>query len=107
MRTYMAERRQDPEYRAAGNAASYQRSQKNRQFIRDLKNKPCMDCGKKYPPEVMEFDHRDGSEKVFEIASATRLGRFRILEEAAKCDLVCANCHRLRTLFRRNRTDSP
>jgi len=30
-----------------------------------------------------------------------RAGTARILDEVEKCDIVCANCHRLRTLERR------
>jgi hypothetical protein len=57
----------------------------------------CLDCGNKYPPFMMDFDHRDPSEKSFTIAASTVLGIDRLREEAKKCDLVCANCHRMRT----------
>src|SRR2546422_9407215 len=33
-----------------------------------------------------------------------RAGRERILAEAAKCDVVCGNCHRMRTYTRRQTT---
>jgi len=71
-------------------------------FIRSLKDNPCMDCGQKFHPCAMDFDHRDAAGKVFSIAM---LGRYvsmkRLMEEIAKCDLVCSNCHRLRTYTRR------
>jgi hypothetical protein len=49
----------------------------------------------------MDFDHVRG-EKKFNIKQAAqrRLGTRALLEEIAKCELVCANCHRLRTLRR-------
>ena len=59
---------------------------------------PCSDCGERYPPCAMDFDHRDPSTKR---AAVTRMigraGTQRLLDEIAKCDIVCANCHRLRT----------
>lgn len=59
-----------------------------------------MDCGIKYPHYVMDFDHRD---RKLKLASINRMINFhsyskdKILEEIEKCDLVCANCHRIRT----------
>ena len=63
---------------------------------------PCKDCGIKYPPYVMNFDHlRD---KKFIISKAMRAGYKLeiVLIEIAKCDIVCANCHRIRTQERIN-----
>jgi hypothetical protein len=49
----------------------------------------------------MQFDHRPGEGKSFDVASAVRgYSRKRILAEIAKCDLVCANCHAVRTYRR-------
>ncbi len=63
---------------------------------------PCMDCGMTYHPYVMEFDHREDEEKIASVSSMLRMcGWDKILAEIAKCDLVCANCHRMRT-FNRN-----
>lgn len=68
-------------------------------FVNSLKNKPCEDCGKAYPPYVMDFDHRDSKTKVDSIARIIRDGwsEKRIMTEIKKYDLVCANCHRIRT----------
>jgi hypothetical protein len=64
-----------------------------------LKAAPCADCGKRYPPYVMDFDHRDPTKKAFSIAHSDDVttSMRRLLSEIAKCDLVCANCHRERT----------
>jgi hypothetical protein len=58
----------------------------------------CLDCGE-HDPRVLEFDHREQSSKK---GSVSRLvsGRHsleRIMEEIEKCDVRCANCHKLRT----------
>lgn len=67
-------------------------------FLRSLRNVPCADCGGLFPPYVMDFDHRDPATKSFEITRvAGRVSRKKLLEEIAKCDIVCSNCHRVRT----------
>lgn len=73
-----------------------------RQLINELKSVPCMDCGNRYSPWVMDFDHRDGTVKDLEVAKLVSYGsKRRILEEVKKCDVVCSNCHRERTHRRR------
>ncbi len=61
----------------------------------------CVDCGNT-DPRVFEFDHVRG-EKEFDIATAfaKAYSMERITKEISKCDLVCANCHRIRTYERR------
>jgi hypothetical protein len=68
-----------------------------------LRDVPCADCGGRFPPCSMDFDHRSPSEKTSRVpALIGRSGDARILAEAAKCDIVCANCHRERTEVRRD-----
>lgn len=62
--------------------------------LAELKAHPCVDCDVQYPPPVMEFDHVRGTKK-FPI-SAANLARKDLVEELAKCELRCANCHRMR-----------
>jgi len=69
-------------------------------YVNSFKNKQCSDCGIKYPNYVMEFDHRDPKIKYDSINRMIHFhssSKIKILEEINKCDLVCANCHRLRT----------
>ena len=56
----------------------------------------CMDCGEK-DVVVLEFDHRDPKEKSGDISSLRFGSTKQLKEELAKCDVVCANCHRKRT----------
>ncbi|HEY4226729.1 MAG TPA: hypothetical protein VGM49_00190 [Candidatus Limnocylindrales bacterium] len=69
------------------------------EFLRQLREVPCVDCGGRFAPPQMDFDHRDPSQKTFWLCSgrAALKSREQLLAEAAKCDIVCANCHRLRT----------
>lgn len=69
-------------------------------IINRAKDRPCMDCGVRYPPYVMDFDHRPGTLKRFGISNALRFSIAEVIEEIDKCDLVCANCHRVRTYHR-------
>lgn len=77
------------------------------ELIRQAKNKPCMDCNVRYPYFVMELDHVRG-EKQFNVSRAatgsTSIGK--VQEEIAKCDVVCANCHRIRTWERMTAAES-
>jgi hypothetical protein len=68
-----------------------------------LKNRPCMDCGGRFPPECMDFDHRDPKTKNMNVGAMWSMKWERVLAEIALCDLVCANCHRIRTFARRKK----
>lgn len=69
-----------------------------RQIARERKAQPCADCGLAFPYYVMDFDHRKGEEKLAHVAQlASSLSFRRLLDEIEKCDVVCANCHRIRT----------
>jgi hypothetical protein len=62
-----------------------------------LASHPCVDCGET-DPVVLQFDHRDGTEKVDAVGTMLNRSSWRaLLNEIAKCDVRCANCHRLRT----------
>lgn len=80
--------------------------QDKRLFITLSKNKPCYDCGCKFHYSMMQFDHVPGrGEKKFNISADSENGFYgksleEIKEEIKKCDLVCANCHHLRTFKR-------
>jgi len=67
--------------------------------VRKIKNIACADCGLKYPHYVMDFDHRNSDNKIVNIASAVtrNWSLSKIIKEIEKCDVVCANCHRVRT----------
>lgn len=74
------------------------KEKKLRTVLNSFKDKPCMDCGVKYPPYVMDFDHRDRSTKLFNVGQISKAGSIkRLVAEIEKCDLICSNCHRFRT----------
>ncbi len=70
-----------------------------RGIIQTAKDRPCMDCGEKHPSFAMDFDHRDPKEKSFDLSNSVSrcISDDVVLAEIAKCDVVCALCHRYRT----------
>lgn len=72
---------------------------KARAWIKEyLKYHSCVDCGNS-DLRVLEFDHRDPSQKKFAISRKVSDGVSieTLVKEVAKCDVRCANCHRIRT----------
>ena len=80
-------RRKNPQDQRPGKDA-------RRQLVNKFKDKPCLHCGVKYPPCVMDLHHVDPSTKSFEVVPTGR-GIQALTEEAKKCVCLCSNCHRL------------
>ena len=55
---------------------------------------PCVDCGEA-DLRVLDFDHREGSAKSAEVMKLAKAGYSwaRVMDEIAKCDVRCRNCH--------------
>jgi hypothetical protein len=71
-------------------------------WMRQLKSRPCADCGGLFHPAAMAFDHLPGTTKRLDISSLVRRGSIGLARaEIEKCELVCANCHAVRTFDRR------
>lgn len=64
-----------------------------------LLSHPCVDCGES-DPVVLEFDHVRGTKKKHVGVLINNSSWATILEEIAKCDVRCANCHRRATAKR-------
>ena len=82
----------------------YTRTKARKALFNVLKEgRPCQDCRNVYPSVCMDWDHRPGSNKRSAVSVMIQqgLGEETILMEIAKCDLVCSNCHRIRTAARR------
>lgn len=79
--------------------------ERNYAYANEAKDVPCADCGERFPTVCMDFDHLPGFEKVANISSLVQrpVSLERLVAEIAKCDVVCANCHRIRTADRRER----
>jgi hypothetical protein len=98
-------RKEDPE---GVRAARHRTLAKNRAAVHEAKSRPCTDCGIQYPYYVMEFDHLDADTKEFNVGAGVTCASYeRLLAEIAKCELVCANCHRTRTYLRAQAKKGP
>lgn len=77
----------------------------NYAWLRSLKDgQPCTDCGSVFHPAAMEWDHLPGQTKAMDVSNMVRrFSKESILKEIAKCELVCANCHAVRTYKRAHR----
>jgi hypothetical protein len=71
-------------------------------WMRELKSRPCVDCGNQFHPAAMSFDHLPGTQKRPDISNLVKAGCIGLARiEIAKCEIVCANCHAVRTFLRR------
>lgn len=102
-REYYAQRGRD-----ARRARQRQRQTSVRNWLASLKeDASCADCGGVFPDWVLHWDHLPGHTKVDAISNLARYARRdRVLIELEKCELVCANCHVLRTIARRRHARS-
>lgn len=75
---------------------------RNRAYVDGKKSVPCVDCGGNFPPYVMEFDHKRDKSRNVSIMAGQGWSLSSIDEELSKCDVVCANCHKVRTYLRRS-----
>ena len=89
-------RRWREEHQAESRASSRRVYEKIRSIIETAKDVPCARCRERFPVVCMDFHHRDPREKLFPIGSNTR-GVPKLRAEIAKCDVLCANCHRIVT----------
>lgn len=84
-----------------------ERNKRHRETLRDfmtefLLTKKCTDCGIK-DIRVLEFDHLPEykKDKDISIMMGASYSLDRIKKEIDKCEVVCSNCHRIRSYERR------
>lgn len=63
-------------------------------LINFLRNNPCVDCSNGNVI-VLDFDHR--GDKKYNISNMMSSSIAKVKEEISKCDVRCANCHRIKT----------
>jgi len=78
-----------------------ERARKIKLFLADYKIKRgCVDCGYKKHHSALDFDHTKGLKKLNVCFAKSILQAKR---EIKKCEVVCSNCHRIRTYKRYHR----
>jgi hypothetical protein len=74
--------------------------QRHRIWIENYKlAQGCQSCGFNRWPECLDFDHLDPKTKKFDISHKLQLSISTLLKEIAKCQILCANCHRHKTRY--------
>jgi len=76
------------------------RRKRNRNYIQYMKLETgCTHCGYNEHPAALDFDHLDPTTKNYTLARMANRGFSlkKIDEEIAKCQVLCANCHRIKT----------
>lgn len=73
------------------------RNSRRKVFYEWMKSKSCVDCGNS-DIRVLEFDHINREDKSFNISTkVSELSFETLMKEIEKCEIVCANCHKIRT----------
>lgn len=94
-------RRQSEEFKAKAKARFVINYTANQQAVIAAKSVPCADCGGTFPVWCMDLDHiAERGPKRFALSKAGGRKPETVLDEIAKCDAVCANCHRTRSKMR-------
>jgi len=92
-----------PDRRSRLTETKSSRRERARDFVSAYKEqRGCADCHRKWPAHVLDFDHLGQDKSGLVSAMVNHADSMeRIQQEIAKCEVVCANCHRYRTQARR------
>ena len=83
----LEETEQTKRYKRRYQAIKYKRIMS---LIKELLGGKCVACG---ATEQLEIDHINMAEKEFDMTKAMTYSRKKVLEEMAKCQLLCKSCH--------------
>src|SRR5437763_16015972 len=88
--------REDPAFRAARLAARAAQKRELRRWLNEYKATLCCSRCAENHPACLDFHHLDPHTKVDGITELIKriVSKQRILDEIAKCEVICANCHR-------------
>ena len=104
--TYAYQKAYQLTHRPELNALARDRTARRYGILQDIKMESgCADCGYKEHPEALEFDHVRG-EKLFTISASMARSAAVMEAEIAKCEVVCSNCHHVRSAQRKE-SDEP
>lgn len=103
--SHQAWKLRNPEsYRAVVRRSNQKNRAQRNAIIAEAKKVQCMDCLGRFPVICMDFDHREPELKNPSASMmsgiARTLGLKALAAEIEKCDVVCENCHRIRTAKR-------
>jgi hypothetical protein len=82
-------------------------AQRNIEIINEAKAQPCYMCGETYDPCNMQFDHIDAGNKFKDICQLKNFKESTLRKELARCRVICALCHRRKTLLEQRMGEYP
>lgn len=98
VKAWREQRLTDPAYRERINQQANERAARVRDWLDAYKvARGCVDCGYNAHPAALDFDHI-GDSKTINVCNAKSIAQAEA--EIAKCEVVCSNCHRIRTVRR-------
>jgi len=99
MKSYYKSNKEKVKYENYQNKKKY-RVEKKEKLLDYLRNNSCIDCGNS-DIRVLEFDHVRGEKKMDVTKMVSSAYSWdKIQEEIDKCEVVCSNCHKIRTYSR-------
>ena len=106
-RKFCSDKCKTASYRKDGRYEGYHSTKRanRRELLSKIKQeKGCARCGYNAHPAALDFNHLDPTEKEFRISSdVTSLEK--TLREIEKCEVLCANCHRIHTYEQKHYTN--
>jgi len=105
MKTWRDRRFADPAYRERINKLANDRAVALRAYLDRVKMESgCVDCGYCAHPAALDFDHIEAKTILVSFCKSIKAAD----KEIAKCEVRCANCHRIKTWQRRREaTNAP
>jgi len=73
-----------------------ERKKEHKEYLIEMLGGKCSGCSSN---ENLQFDHLDRKQKEFNISSALANKLEKLIPEAKKCQLLCNECHKLKTLI--------
>lgn len=73
-----------------------ERKKKHKEYLIEMLGGKCCGCSS---TENLQFDHLDRKEKKFNISTTLAHKLEKLIPEAKKCQLLCNECHKLKTLI--------
>lgn len=99
---YFESKRKDKDYKKIRISSVNKSKSRNREIVLNhFKTHPCIDCGNT-DIRVLEFDHVRGTKvNCVSVGVKDSWSVEKLIEEIDKCDVRCANCHKIITDTRR------
>src|SRR5690606_10576655 len=99
--------RQMESQRRGGEGWRRRRGDERKRLLNGIKlRRGCARCGYREHAAALDFDHKDPNKKKFNISTRyIHATDSDLMAELNKCEVLCANCHRVRTFEEKHRLE--